>query len=737
MDLLSITQKVLIRRTDGRVQLASIIKLDGGSNSSVTVEWPEGDCTRGKEITLSQIIEMNPEIFAVQRRGNVAGMASIPPRASTLSASIMVNTLMQRLPAGNAPYPLRRLKVGSAAPRQRSASRQERHQQRDVLGGSDRCDSNWDTARMIRFYRMQMESRPLENMGFPGPLKRHGIVVCVRKRPLNRKELAERELDVISMPRADMLVAHAPRRHVNLVRFLENHNFRFDYTFDEACSNATVYNYTARPLIRHIFDGGMATCFAYGQTGSGKTHTMGGEFTGKQQNVMDGIYAMAATDVFSTLAEPANAGLGLRVTCSFFEIYGSRIYDLLTPGRAQLRVLEDSHQQVQVVGLTERPARCTTDVLSLLEQGNCARTSGHTSANCKSSRSHAIFQIVLRSANTYRLHGKLSLIDLAGNERGADNSSADRRTRLEGAEINKSLLVLKECIRALGRQSGHIPFRGCKLTQVLRDSFIGKKVKTCMIATISPGLRCVEHTLNTLRYADRVKELTAQTVPPKRFSRSTSVVAAPSVSGSSLVETNSLPDIISPTQASQSLTNLQWFVSSTSLPVVENHSNRTTRTRRSLEMDALTYCSNPNENRRPEREQYNPPNLHKPVPQMCSRHSEVNSRHSEVNSRQSEMNSRHAEVNSRHSEVNSRHSEVSSRHSEVNSRHSEVNSRHSEVNSRSTEGNSRHTEENSRNTELNSRNTEGNPRNSEVFQDASLLLSKALDLVKRSRENEF
>ena len=80
---------------------------------------------------------------------------------------------------------------------------------------------------------------------------------------------------------------------------------------------------------------------------------------------------------------------------------------------------------------------------------------------------------------------------------------------MEGAEINKSLLALKECIRALGRKGAHLPFRASKLTQVLRDSFIGEKSKTCMIAMISPGLSSCEHSLNTLRYADRVKELAA------------------------------------------------------------------------------------------------------------------------------------------------------------------------------------------------------------------------------------
>merc|ERR1719454_836968 len=170
--------------------------------------------------------------------------------------------------------------------------------------------------------------------------------------------------------------------------------------------------------------------------------------------------------------------------------------------------MEDGKQQVVVVGLTETEVASVDDVLALISRGNSLRTSGQTSANANSSRSHAVFQIVLRE-NTRRkpLHGKFSLIDLAGNERGADTNSADRQTRLEGAEINKSLLALKECIRALGRKGAHLPFRASKLTQVLRDSFIGEKTRTCMIAMIGPSMASCEHTLNTLRYADRVKEL--------------------------------------------------------------------------------------------------------------------------------------------------------------------------------------------------------------------------------------
>jgi kinesin family protein 2/24 len=251
----------------------------------------------------------------------------------------------------------------------------------------------------------------------------------------------------------------------------------------------------------------MATCFAYGQTGSGKTHTMGGDFNGKTQDCIKGIYAMTAKDVFRLLNQPSYRVLSLSVSCSFFEIYSGKVFDLLNQ-KAKLRVLEDGKQQVQVVGLTERSVESVEDVLKLIQLGNSARTSGQTSANSNSSRSHAVFQIILRTpAPMSKLHGKFSLIDLAGNERGADTSSADRQTRMEGAEINKSLLALKECIRALGRKGAHLPFRVSKLTQVLRDSFIGEKSKTCMIAMISPGLSSCEHSLNTLRYANRVKEL--------------------------------------------------------------------------------------------------------------------------------------------------------------------------------------------------------------------------------------
>jgi kinesin family protein 2/24 len=122
------------------------------------------------------------------------------------------------------------------------------------------------------------------------------------------------------------------------------------------------------------------------------------------------------------------------------------------------------------------------------------------------------------------LPGKLSFIDLAGSERAADTIDQDKQTRIDGAEINKSLLALKECIRALDQQLDHLPFRGSKLTQVLKDSFVGQNCMTLMIANISPSSGSVEHTLNTLRYAYRVKELKGSLVPRRQLPDTTETV---------------------------------------------------------------------------------------------------------------------------------------------------------------------------------------------------------------------
>ncbi|CAI8026232.1 Kinesin-like protein KIF2A, partial [Geodia barretti] len=319
----------------------------------------------------------------------------------------------------------------------------------------DTSHPQWEFLQMIREYCSHLDLRPLvgnESVTF------HRICVCVRKRPLNKKELGRKEVDVITVPDMSSVLVHEPKTKVDLTKYLENQNFHFDYSFDESVQNDTVYRFTAQPLVHTIFQQGMATCFAYGQTGSGKTHTMGGSFVGKEQDATKGVYAQAAADVFKLLEQPEHSQKKLEVCASYFEIYLGKVFDLLNK-KSRLRILENAQHEVQIVGLKEEPVYDLSDVLRLISSGNSCRTSGTTSANQHSSRSHAVFQIILRKRQSGKLHGKLhgklSLIDLAGNERGADTANSDRNTRMEGAEINRSLLALKECIRALGRKGAH------------------------------------------------------------------------------------------------------------------------------------------------------------------------------------------------------------------------------------------------------------------------------------------
>jgi len=323
------------------------------------------------------------------------------------------------------------------------------------------------------------------------------IRVVVRKRPLNRREARRGELDVVEAVSRRTMLMHETRQKVDLTRYTETHEFRFDDVFDHTCDTALVYRHTTRPLVDSVFEGRRATVFAYGQTGSGKTHTMMGGPTSP------GLYVLAAEDIFSRLREDRHSRL--RAVVSFFEIYGGKLFDLLN-GRRQLRALADAKEAVVVKGLSEQAVSSVEAMLRVIEHGNAARSTGSTGANADSSRSHAILSISLCDRRSGKPAGKFSFIDLAGSERGADTKHTDRRTRLEGAEINKSLLALKECIRSLYQEHDHLPFRGSKLTQVLRDGFVGDSL-TVMIATVSPNASNCDHSLNTLRYAYRVKEI--------------------------------------------------------------------------------------------------------------------------------------------------------------------------------------------------------------------------------------
>ncbi|XP_013013468.1 kinesin-like protein KIF2C isoform X5 [Cavia porcellus] len=537
---------IKIQRSNGLIHSATVrtVNLE---RSCVSVEWTEGGATKGKEIDFDDVATINPELlqlpplypkdnlplqenvtFQKQRRRSVnskiptpkEGLRSRSTRMFTVPEAQITaqeNDMEVELPVSNNsrkqfPTAVRRKSCIVREMEKMKNKREEKKAQNSEMRmkRAQEYDSNfpnWEFARMIKEFRATLECHPLTMID---PIEEHRICVCVRKRPLNKQELARKEIDVISIPSKCLLLVHEPKLKVDLTKYLENQTFCFDFAFDETASNEVVYRFTARPLLQTIFEGGKATCFAYGQTGSGKTHTMVGDLASKSQNASKGIYAMASEDVFLLKNQPRYRNLGLEVYVTFFEIYNGKLFDLLNK-KAKLRVLEDGKQQVQVVGLQEHLVNCADDVIKMIDMGSACRTSGQTFANSNSSRSHACFQILLRTKG--KVHGKFSLVDLAGNERGADTSSADWQTRMEGAEINKSLLALKECIRALGQNKAHTPFRESKLTQVLRDSFIGENSRTCMISMISPGISSCEYTLNTLRYADRVKELSPHSGP--------------------------------------------------------------------------------------------------------------------------------------------------------------------------------------------------------------------------------
>ncbi|KAJ8029129.1 Kinesin-like protein KIF24 [Holothuria leucospilota] len=323
------------------------------------------------------------------------------------------------------------------------------------------------------------------------------IKVCVRKRPLSKRE-EKREKDVVEVDGDGCgLLVKEEKLAVDLRKVWLVHKFQFDEVFSEDISNKGVYERTAKLFLPFVLKGGKATCFAFGQTGAGKTHTLLGDRNGK------GLYQFAAEDLFECLRAEAECD-GVVVWISYFEIYCGQLYDLLNK-RERIQALENGKHQVCITGVNEVPVNLPQTLNQFIEQGNGLRSQGSSGVNTSSSRSHAVLQMQLKDVTGNRL-GRLSFIDLAGSERACDRGEPDKTTRLEGAEINTSLLALKECIRAMDQEHTHTPFRQSKLTQVLRDSFMGQSL-TCMVASISPGSSALEHTLNTLRYADRVKEI--------------------------------------------------------------------------------------------------------------------------------------------------------------------------------------------------------------------------------------
>lgn len=272
-----------------------------------------------------------------------------------------------------------------------------------------------------------------------------------------------------------------------------------------------------------MLEGFNCTVFAYGQTGTGKTHTMQGDCSCSGGVVSDagGVVPRALFHAFTSL-EAAKAEYSVK--CTFLELYNEEITDLLSaddevdPRRAaaaaavnKLQLMEDGKGGVLVRGLEEVIVMNAAEVFPLLERGTAKRRTAETLLNKQSSRSHCVFSVTIHikemtgDGEELIKIGKLNLVDLAGSENIGRSGATDKRAR-EAGEINKSLLTLGRVITSLVEHQGHVPYRDSKLTRLLRDA-LGGRSKTCIIATVAPGVHCLDETLSTLDYAHRAKNI--------------------------------------------------------------------------------------------------------------------------------------------------------------------------------------------------------------------------------------
>lgn len=301
------------------------------------------------------------------------------------------------------------------------------------------------------------------------------ITVIVRKRPmkLNGKR------DTVTVD-GQKIVLNERKQKIDLTPYMEPHIYTFDRAYGERSTTEEIYRESIEGLVEYALNGGSSTCIAYGQTGSGKTYTMLNEETG--------MIFLALNDL-----------LVRSVQLSFYEIYSNSIFDLLDERKKIFAREKDG--VVSIVGVKEYRVSTIQEATRLIRKGLQCRMTGKTGANSNSSRSHALVRI--KTAE-----GMFTFVDLAGSERGTERGTESQQSLIkrEGAEINKSLLALKECIRAMDKSAAHLPFRHSKLTQVLKESLVGE-AKCCIIATISPEEVSTEHSLNTLRYAHRIRGL--------------------------------------------------------------------------------------------------------------------------------------------------------------------------------------------------------------------------------------
>uniref|UniRef100_A0A3B3WHN0 Kinesin family member 13Ba n=1 Tax=Poecilia mexicana TaxID=48701 RepID=A0A3B3WHN0_9TELE len=298
--------------------------------------------------------------------------------------------------------------------------------------------------------------------------------------------------------------------------------FAYDYCFwsmdetdkEKFAGQEVVFQCLGESLLHNAFQGYNACIFAYGQTGSGKSYTMMG--SGDQP----GLIPRLCSALFERTKEEQREEESFTVEVSYMEIYNEKVRDLLDPkgGRQTLRVREHKVLGPYVDGLSRLAVASYKDIESLMSEGNKSRTVAATNMNEESSRSHAVFNIILthtlkdlKSGTSGEKVSRLSLVDLAGSERAAKTGAAGERLK-EGSNINKSLTTLGLVISALAEQgtaknkTKFVPYRDSVLTWLLKDC-LGGNSRTAMVATVSPAADNYEETLSTLRYADRAKNI--------------------------------------------------------------------------------------------------------------------------------------------------------------------------------------------------------------------------------------
>ena len=286
------------------------------------------------------------------------------------------------------------------------------------------------------------------------------------------------------------------------------HPYTFDHIFDMDSTQEDVYQIAAVPSVESLEDGYNSTIFAYGQTGTGKTYTMEG-FIYDYLSPNKGLIPRAIEDIFKYIENNSNSDTTFIIRVTYLQIYNESIDDLLKPEKKHLSIREGQKKGLYVEGLSEWAVRSPNDIYALLERGAQCRTKAYTNMNDVSSRSHAVFTIILEqmkiSNGKKRFKaGKLNMVDLAGSER-VKISGATGKQLDESRRINKSLSALGNVINALtDPKTKHIPYRDSKLTRLLQNS-LGGNCKTSMIAMISPYDGSYNESTSTLNFAKRAK----------------------------------------------------------------------------------------------------------------------------------------------------------------------------------------------------------------------------------------